>query len=114
MVIHNFNVIGFTVTPDKTNPPLIVNPDTMLSVPISLERLETVAWRNPKILQLLGGMKIEELATGHSLDGPKSSYWPIFEESLGFRASERSDQDPVYDGSGIPSSGMQIVGATRR
>jgi hypothetical protein len=33
--------------PDKTYPPLIVDPDRVLSLPVSLQGFQPIAWRNP-------------------------------------------------------------------
>jgi hypothetical protein len=43
VIINNFHVIRITVTPDKTHAPLIVYPNTMLSLAIMGQRFESVA-----------------------------------------------------------------------
>jgi len=46
MVVDNLNTQGFMIRPDNANPPLIVNADTVLSVPVTAQRLQTIAGRH--------------------------------------------------------------------
>jgi len=43
MIIHDFNVVRIPVPPGKTNPELIVDPNTVLAPPISLKRFQPEA-----------------------------------------------------------------------
>jgi hypothetical protein len=45
MVIRDFHVKSVALTPFKTNPPLIVDPNTVLSFPIPSESFQTVTGR---------------------------------------------------------------------
>ena len=94
------------VTPGEANPPLIIDPNAVLSSPISLECFEMVARRNTQILQLRGGIQVEQLAPRHSFDCLKPEHRPILEQRLSVAASKRSDQGPLYDAPGIPSTRM--------
>jgi hypothetical protein len=67
MVVCYFNVQGVSVFPEKADSPLIVNPDTVLPPAITLQSLEPVARRNPKVLNVSGPMKIQELSPGSPL-----------------------------------------------
>jgi hypothetical protein len=51
VVVHNFNVLRPPLRPAETDAKLIVDADAMLALPISLERLKAVAWRNAEILK---------------------------------------------------------------
>jgi hypothetical protein len=51
MVIQNFNFVGIAGVPAKTNSPLIVDPDAVLALPITVELLEAIARRNPQIIE---------------------------------------------------------------
>ena len=104
MVIDDFNVMDVAFAPDKTNPPSIVDPDAVLTGPITFERLEPVAGRNAKVLPPLGGMKIEELTPCNALDRAESAHGPILEKRFSVMATKGPDQDPAYDVEGIPSS----------
>jgi hypothetical protein len=44
MIIHDLDVVRVPLPPSKTNPELIVNPNTVLAPPISLKRFQPEAW----------------------------------------------------------------------
>ena len=50
MIINNFDMIGIAVFPTKTNAPLVVNTNTVLSGTIPLQRLQPVSWRHTQEL----------------------------------------------------------------
>jgi hypothetical protein len=52
MVIRDFHVVGAVGRPLKTDRVLIVDPDTVLPFPVTLQGFEMVAWRNPQMVQL--------------------------------------------------------------
>ena len=110
MIVHYLNVVRLAVSPDEANSPLVVDSNTVLPGPISLEGFEAVARGNPKFLQPFGGVEVEESAPGHPFDRPEPEHGPILEERLAVTASKRPNQDPVYDVTGIPSIGMAYVG----
>jgi len=45
MVINNLNLICITILPDKANPPLIVDPDTVLPLAVMFQLLQSVSRR---------------------------------------------------------------------
>ena len=48
MIIDDFDVFG-PVGPSEANTPLIVDADTVLSVPIAGERFQSISWNLSKI-----------------------------------------------------------------
>ena len=52
MIIRDFHVVGSVRHPDKTDPPLIVDADAMLSGPITFQSLEMITGWRDKILQV--------------------------------------------------------------
>jgi hypothetical protein len=46
VIVRNFHVIGVTVTPHKADAPLVVHPETMLSLAIMGQRLKSIARRH--------------------------------------------------------------------
>ena len=70
MVVDNLDVVGVTLSPPKTDPPLLVDSDAVLSQAASAQRLEVVAGRNPKILKRLRAIQHEKLRKGGSDQGP--------------------------------------------
>jgi len=43
MIIHNFNLLRISIVPDETNPPLIIDPDAVLTGAGSFERFQAIA-----------------------------------------------------------------------
>jgi hypothetical protein len=92
--------------PDEANSPLIIDPNAVLTSSISFERLQAVTRRNAEILDLSGGVKVEQFTPSHAFDGSKSRHGLVLEQRLRVPAPKRSDQYLLYDVEGIPSSGM--------
>jgi len=58
MIVSDLDVVSVAFSPPKAHPPLIVDPDAVLSLAILRELLEPVAWRNPQILERLRGIEV--------------------------------------------------------
>jgi hypothetical protein len=65
MVVHDFDVIRIAIAPDEAEPPLVVDPDAVLSDPIAREGFQVVAWWLPEILEPDRRGQRPELATRH-------------------------------------------------
>jgi hypothetical protein len=50
VIIRNFDVKGITINKPETDPPLIVDGDCMLLSSVSPELVESISWRNPKVI----------------------------------------------------------------
>jgi hypothetical protein len=57
VVINNFNLSHITIDPAKTDPPLIVDPDTVLARAIPLQNFQPVAGWDSQIDQFFGSMQ---------------------------------------------------------
>jgi hypothetical protein len=84
MVIGYFNIAGVSVFPAKTYPPLIVDPDAVLSPAIALQDLKPIARRNPEILKALGLMKIQEFPPCNSLERTNPRHVQVIKQFPGF------------------------------
>jgi hypothetical protein len=51
VVVHNLDIVSIAISPDEAQPPLIVNADAVLSLPIVIQRLQTIAWRFSEIVE---------------------------------------------------------------
>lgn len=58
VVIDNFNFISIAFVPDKADAPLAIDPDGMLSLPVSLERFQMVRRRHAKVIETYCGVKL--------------------------------------------------------
>ena len=95
------NVMRLAVSPNETNPPLVVDANTVLPGAISLEHFEAVTWRNPKFPESPGCVEVEKLPPGDTLDRSDLGTAP---PSLG---SGTSGSRFSYDVPRIPSSGIR-------
>jgi hypothetical protein len=46
MIVNNLDFERITISPDETNAILIVDADTVLAFPITLQRFEMIAWKD--------------------------------------------------------------------
>ncbi len=67
MVIHNLNAFCVLPRPLKTNPPLIVDSDTVLPLPRTLQGFQPVAGWTSKIVQGSSLVKILQFPPSHLL-----------------------------------------------
>lgn len=44
--------MGSVSSPDKADPPLLVDPDAVLSSPIPFQHLQPVSWRGEQVLEV--------------------------------------------------------------
>jgi hypothetical protein len=51
MVINNLDVVGISRLPSEADPPLFMDPDAELSLPVAPRSFEPVAWRHSQILE---------------------------------------------------------------
>ena len=68
MVIHEFDIMSISTTPDEADSPLVIDPDAMLPLPISFQRLQAVSWWDEQKVQVCCGMKLDKLTESHPLD----------------------------------------------
>src|SRR5699024_5713697 len=68
VVVSDLHLLRSGVRPYETDPPLVVDPDAVLSGPITLERLETVARRDSEVFERLCGPHLTQLAQRDPMD----------------------------------------------
>lgn len=54
MIIHNLDLIGIPVSPDKAHTPLIVDPDAVLAFAIAFQGFETIGEPYSQVIQASG------------------------------------------------------------
>ena len=74
MIVRYLNIMCVAIFPAKTRPPLIVNADTPLSLPVSSQFFQSIPRRNAQIIDRLCRIYGLKLAPGNVLhmrgDGP--------------------------------------------
>jgi len=61
MIVSYFYVINAVIMPFKANAPLVVDPDTVLSFPVSFQCLKVVCRRDSKVFKVSGSMDHDKL-----------------------------------------------------
>ena len=72
-----------TLTPGKTDSPLIIDPNRMLSFPIASQRFQLISGRRSQNPQFRSCVELEQLPQGDALDGAKTLAVMILKEFLG-------------------------------
>lgn len=91
MIVDDLYLVGIAVLPDEAKSPLIVDPDAVLALAVTPERLESVAGRYGQIAEFGGTVQEKELAPSNTLEGSKSGDILVFEQRLCLLAPERLD-----------------------
>jgi hypothetical protein len=107
VVINNFDLVGVSIAPHETDPPLIVNANAVLTLSISVQRLQPVARRSGQVAQLRCAIELPQFSTSHAFNCPKAPAGHPLMQSAGLRTTERLDHLAVYYGARLTSSVKQ-------
>jgi len=58
MVIDDLHVISVRAAPNETDPPLVIDPDTMLAAPVTFQRFQAIAGWNEQVRKPPGGVQV--------------------------------------------------------
>ena len=76
MVIDDLNVVRIAITPPKANPPLIVDPDAVLPLSVTGQRLQPIARWGFQVAKAARAMNLGQLSVG----GPHDVVWNALEK----------------------------------
>ncbi len=65
MIINDFHFVGIAFLPHETNPPLIINADTVLTRAVASQFLQAISRRHFQIMQSHRAIQHAELAKSH-------------------------------------------------
>lgn len=68
MVVDKFDVVSAVRLPHEADAPLVVHPDAVLALSVSLQGLEPVTRRRSQVLNVLSSVKHAQLAPHGRLD----------------------------------------------
>lgn len=68
MIVDDIHFVGVSVTPNKTNSKLIIDPDTVLSCSIALQSFQAISGEDRQVGQLRSRVQLLQLALRHSRD----------------------------------------------
>jgi len=102
MIVYNLYLLCVACPPNEADSPLIIDPDAVLTFPISLQCFKSIRGRQTKIFQSDGSIYRIELHERALLNiGREFPREPPMEDSLGVPTAERLDhkidgKQPVY------------------
>lgn len=97
MVVNDLDFLWPSCGPPKTDPPLVVDSNAVLTPPIAFQRLEPVSRRNPQLLKALRLPNLSELAESHRVYAGIDRANPFsVPQPLGVFVSKRPDLDVSY------------------
>lgn len=71
MVVNDLDIMGITFAPSKTDAPLIVDPDAMLTCPIATQLFQVIARWGAQILQGISCIQYSELPEHRALQAAR-------------------------------------------
>jgi hypothetical protein len=95
MVVDNFNIMGMTVFPDKTDPPLAVDPNAVLAFAVSRKCLEPIARWNAQVVQSACGVQDQQFLTRLPFKTGKCTNIPVLKDCLRISVRKIEDHDIV-------------------
>jgi hypothetical protein len=83
MVVNDFNLVGIPVTPLEANSPTLIDPDAVLSLPLSRQLLKSIARRNAEIIEAKRVIEHSEFSVSSLLDFSRETRRPFAAEDPG-------------------------------
>ena len=90
MIIDDLDPFRRACAPEEADPPLIVDPDTMLTLPVAAQSLKPVSWNCRHVLQLLRVVQHPQLPPGYRFNVAESAALLAVKKLLGLLAGEGS------------------------
>jgi len=90
VIVRYIDVVGVTITPGEAYSILVIDPDAVLPMPVSLELLQSVAARDSEIVEISGSVQHREFSFRHA-GGRRSSSFARSPDFRRFRGGETLD-----------------------
>ena len=91
MIIDDLDAFRRAFAPGEADSPLIVDPDTVLTLPVTAQSLKPVSWNCRHVLQLPGIVQHPELPPCHRSNVGESAAVLALKKLFGLLAAEGSD-----------------------
>jgi len=95
MVICDLNFVSVSVFPTEANPILVIDTDTVLPSPISLQQLQPISWRRCQIAQFFGTVDLHQPAQRNRGDLLVLPDAPLLKDRLSVLVPKRSDHTTI-------------------
>jgi hypothetical protein len=94
VIVNNFHTKNLATLPAKTDPPLIIDADAVLTLPLALQRLQSIPGRDTKITETHGSMQIQEFPSCDPFDVSETSDIPVVKQCLGLPTTKGPNHSP--------------------
>jgi len=71
VIVHDFDFVGITLAPLKADAPLVVDADTVLAIPVTVQRFQPITRTRRQVAQFRCAVQLPQLSSGDLLDGLK-------------------------------------------
>jgi hypothetical protein len=88
MIVDDLHVLGASDRPPKTEPPLIVDADAVLTPLVTRQGLKPIPWRRSQEIERRRRLELGQFTRRHLEDRPEAPRLPGFEELAGVVALE--------------------------
>jgi hypothetical protein len=68
VVIGDFDIVRIAIRKDKAHTVLVIDPDTMLTLAVALERFQSVSRRHAQVIEFHSGIQHRQLTHGGTLN----------------------------------------------
>jgi hypothetical protein len=92
VIINDFDAICVTLLPFETDPPLIIDPNAVLPLTISMQPLQLVSGRTAKVIERFCRIQQQKSSQGHTMySAGNLPREPSMEDLLAFPATKALD-----------------------
>jgi hypothetical protein len=91
MIIHYLHIVCMAISPNKTDPPLLIDADRMLSLPITAQSLQLIARRRSKDSQFRCSMQLQQFSQRNPLKSTKALAMLILKKRRSVLGAEALD-----------------------
>src|SRR5437773_1525968 len=114
MIIYYLHAFRTAIIPNKTNTPLIIDPDTILALSVGFERFKPIPRRRLQVQQPVSAMQILQLAASGILNIRRQlSRTFAMKDPLGFGATKADDHCATISHRDNMSSNTRLLRETK-
>jgi hypothetical protein len=91
VIVDDLNIMRAPITPPKTNSPLVVDTNAVLTTSCFFQGLQAIPWWHTQILQTTRDLQLQKLSPGHSRYVHELLYRRSVKQGFSVCVSERSE-----------------------
>lgn len=95
MVVDDLHITRTRSSPGEADPPLVIDPNAHLPLAGALERLQSIPWGDPEIVQGSSDLELTQLPSRHLLNRPELPSPHTAGKRLGIPIRERDDHERI-------------------